>query len=106
MTNISATLESVPKPPSLSLAAPTQRSALVLSPTFTGLPLFCFPPGLAKVASAAGSADAVDDENDRDGVEHPARMTTAPRPKIAEGAKQVGTANQQARRQPRLSLER
>ena len=48
-------------------------------------------------ASAAGSADAVDDENERDGVEHPARMTAARRPKVAEGAKQVGAANEQAR---------
>ena len=52
-----------------------------------------------------GSADAVDDENERDGVEHPARMTTARRPKVAE-VEQVGAADEQARRQPRLLLER
>jgi hypothetical protein len=56
-------------------------------------------------ASAAGSADAVDDENECDGVEHPARMTTARRPKVAEGAKQVGAADEQARRQPCLLPE-
>src|ERR1700676_63415 len=61
---------------------------------------------LNRFASAAGSADAVDDENERDGVEHPARMTTARRPKVAESTEQVGAADQQARRQPRLLLER
>lgn len=38
-------------------------------------------------------------ENERDRVEHPARMSTAHSPKIAESAKQVGTADKQPRHQ-------
>ena len=41
---------------------------------------------LAKVASAAGFVDTDDDQNERGCHEHPTRMATARRPKVAESA--------------------
>ena len=52
------------------------------------------------IASAAGWADSDGDQDDRGGHQYPARMAPARRPEIAEGAKQVGDADQQARRAP------
>src|SRR5262249_3651586 len=64
----------------------------------------CLRPDVARAASAARCVDTEDDQNERKRVEHPARMTTARRPKVAEGAIQVGAADEQARRQPCLLL--
>ena len=60
---------------------------------------------LAKVASAAGFVDTEDDQNERNRHQHPAGMTTARSPKVADSTIQVGAADEQAGREPRVPLE-
>src|ERR1700730_247414 len=62
-------------------------------------PEFCRRSDLATVASAAGFVGAVDDEYQRNCIEHPAGMTTARRPKVAESAIQVRAADEQGSRE-------
>jgi hypothetical protein len=50
--------------------------------------------------SARGSVDSGGYQNERDRVEHPAKMATARRPKVAERAIQIGAADEQAGREP------
>jgi hypothetical protein len=68
--------------------------------------------GLAKlsqfgvlVASAAEFADTEDDQNERGCHEHPARMATARRPKVAESTKKVEAANEYTSCEPCVLLE-
>src|SRR5258708_17548736 len=56
-------------------------------------------------ASAAEFADSEGDQNERGRHEHPAWMTTAGSPKVAERAKQVGAADEQACREPGVPIE-
>jgi hypothetical protein len=58
-----------------------------------------------KVASAARFVDTEDDQNERCCHEHPAWMTTARRPKVAESAKQVSATNEEARRASGVPIE-
>ena len=53
----------------------------------------------------AAGADAEDDKNKRDQIEHPTGMTAARPPKIAESAKQVRTTDEQTCGQSCLLLE-
>src|SRR6266446_1073675 len=56
-------------------------------------------------ASAPGSVDAEGYQNECDRVEHPANMSTARRPKVAERPIQIGAADKQAGREPCVLLE-